>query len=318
MSDEALIPFLAVFFATAILFVLGWYYVTSAVSRRRAHQARRINGLSDSETTLVLPEALPDQRPKSWLQRFDRGFDDMIAKTGLDLDTSLALALVVFCGVVPAAIMFVWRYEEEPWVAIPAFFLGMAVPLVFFWWRQGVWRRRLQNQLPDALYLMARSLRAGRSIDQAIQLVGEQGVPPLSREFARMHRQMDLQLPLAQVLEGAAKRLGLVDFNVFASVLRLHRATGGNLPVVLDRLAAATRDHNQFEGQYRAATVLGRYSAAFITCLVGFILFYLVFFGREWATPFFETTTGIVLFSVAMTLEACGLMLLFWLLKYEY
>jgi len=318
MTDESLIPFLAVFVATALLFAVGWLVATAAFARRRTQAARRMAAHSDSETTLLLPDAETDEQTRSVRSRFDRGFDDMISKSGLDLDTALALALTLFCGVVPAAIMFIWRYEQEPWVALPAFFLGMAVPLLFFRWRQGVWRRRLQNQLPDALFLVARSLRASRSIEQSMQLVAEQGVQPLAAEFGRMHRQLELQLPLDQVLVIAAKRLGLVDFNVFASVLSLHRTTGGNLPVLLDRLAAATRDHNQFAGQYRAATVLGRYSAGFITALVGLILFYLVFFGREWSSLFFESSTGMILFSVAVGLEICGLLLLFWMLRYEY
>jgi tight adherence protein B len=133
-----------------------------------------------------------------------------------------------------------------------------------------------------------------------------------------MHQQLELGLSLGQVLQNAARRVGLVDFNVFASVLSLSRAIGGNLPVILDRLATATRDHNQFEGQYRAATVLGRYSALFITGLAAVILFYLFFFQPDWAARFFASTTGIVLFVIAIALEVGGLVLLWWLMRVEY
>jgi Flp pilus assembly protein TadB len=298
--------------------LLGWFFFQWLFSRRRREYERRFHGHSDSEVSLTLEEALPGARPKTRTERVDRGFEDMITRTGLDLDAAMALAIIVLCGLIPAGIMFVWRNEEEPWLAIPAFFLGMLVPLIFFMWRQGVWRRTMQNQLPDVFFLLARSLRAGRSIDQAIQLVGTQGVPPLSREFNRMYRQMELGLPLNQVLVGASKRLRLIDFNVFASVIDLHRSTGGNLPVILDRLASATRDHNQFEGQYRAASVLGRYSAAFITGLALFILFYFFMFQREMALRFFESTVGVFLFCLAVTFEVCGILLLFFLLRHEY
>src|SRR5262249_12984216 len=125
--------------------------------------------------------------------------------------------------------------------------------------------------------------------------------------------------PLAEVLQISARRLRLVDFNVFASVITLHRSTGGNLPLILDRLASATRDHNHFEGQYRAATVLGRYCAAFILSIALFILFYLFFFQREeFAQPFFESSTGIWLFCMAIGLEVLGILWLFWMLRQEY
>ena len=318
MSLDNLLPFLGLFVATAITFLLGWFFFSWLLARRRREIERRMHIHSDSEVSLTLEEALPGARPRTRTERLDRGFEDMITRTGLDLDAAMALAIIVLCGLIPAGIMFVWRNEEEPWLAIPAFFLGMLIPLVFFMWRQGVWRRTMQNQLPDVFFLLARSLRAGRSIDQAIHLVGTQGVPPLSREFNRMYRQMELGLPLNQVLMGAARRLRLIDFNVFASVIDLHRSTGGNLPVILDRLASATRDHNNFEGQYRAASVLGRYSAAFITGLALFILFYFFMFQREMAMRFFESGVGIFLFCAAVTFEVLGILLLFFFLRHEF
>jgi tight adherence protein B len=311
-----MLPVMMVFTGIAILVLFIWLIVSAITGRRREAFKRRM-AKEDSDASLTLIE-LP---PTTLGGRVDSAFTRMIERTGLDMDTTLALGIIVLFGVVLGGAAFLWRFEEEPWVAIPAFFLGCAIPLVFFMWRQRVWRRNMQNQLPDALYLLARSVRAGRSIDQSIQLVGDAGVQPLAREFSRMHRQLELGLSLSQTLQSAANRIGLIDFNVFASVLSLHRGTGGNLPTILDRVAAATRDRNQFEGQYRAATVLGRYSAAFIVSLACFIIFYLFFFQREWAMKFFDTRysyTGIFLFCAAIALEILGGLVLVWFLRHDY
>lgn len=316
MSND-LIIFLIVFGSASGLFLLIWLYVAWRI-RRRAELLERRLASSDSDQAIVLS---PPSR-EGWAARLDRGFEQMVWRTGLDLDPPMALAIIFIMGVLLAAAVFVWRLETEPWLAIPAFFLGAAVPLIFLLWREQTWRRTLQRQLPDAFFLLARSIRAGRSVDQAFQLIGDQGAPPLSREFARMYRQLELGLSLTQVLQLASDRLGLVDFNIFASTMSLHRTTGGNLPQLLDRLATATRDRNQFEGQYRAATVLGRYSAAFILVMVGIILFHLFFFQRdEFAMKFFDTThgyTGIILFTLAIGLELLGGFLLYLFLRYEY
>jgi tight adherence protein B len=319
MSESTLLPFLAVFAGVGIFFLVLWYIVSTILTRRRERMRRRIGGTSDSDISIVLDE-LPGQAPPPDLStKVNRGFDRMIERTGLDLSPPMALAIIVFFGVVLGAFVFVWRYEEdESWLAIPAFLLGAALPLLFFVWRRNAWQRLLTNQLPDALFLLARSMRAGRSIDQAIQLVGENGTPPLSREFQRMHRQLELGLSLAQVMQNAAARLDIVDFSVFASVLSLHRVTGGNLPVLLDRLAVTTRDRNNFRNQYRAATVLGRWSARIIIVLVVIILVHLFFFQREWAMRFFESAAGLALFLSAIALECLGLAVLFWMLRYEY
>lgn len=311
MPQDTLTLFLAIFAATVLAFMAVWVLVTAMLARRRGEMQRRI-GADDTDTLVA---STPDTGSVS---RFDIGFNNMIARTGLEMDPALALGVILFCGVILSAAVFVWRMEEEAWLAIPAFFFGAAIPLAYFVWKQQAYRRLLQNQLPDAFYLLARSMRAGRSLDQSFALVGEQGVTPMAYIFGRMHKQLELGLSLGQVLQGTARRLGLVDFNVFASVVGLHRTTGGNLPIVLDRLASSTRDRNQFERQYQAATVLGRYSAAFIAAMAGVILFYFFFFQRDWAMRYFESSIGITLFVTAMSLEVLGLLLLYWLLKHDY
>jgi tight adherence protein B len=318
MPNEILIPFVAVFAACVRIFLAVWFIVSSALARRRELMERRLHGNLDNEPTIILDEVLARRATGGLAKRFDFFFEQFVARTGLDLPPSLALGLIVFCGVALAGFTFVWRYNQEAWLALPAFFMGAAVPVLFLLWRQSAWRRTLQNQLPDTFFLLARAMRAGRSLDQSIQLVGEQGVPPLSREFSRMSRQIELGLSLSQVLHSSARRLGLLDFNVLASVVSLHRSTGGNLPGILDRLGVAARDRNLFEGQYRAATVLGRYSSAFLIVMVGVITGYLFLFQRAWALRFFDSATGITLFSMAVALEILGGVLLYWFLRYEY
>jgi tight adherence protein B len=303
--------------AAISMFCFGIWFAVSSARRYRQRQVDRRLAPDDeqaaAETRLFLA-SVPQGGVAGWWRR-------LIERTGLELDPMMALAIVILCGTLLGGGVFLWRIDIEPWLGVPAFFLGAAVPVAFFLWRQGRWRRIQQAQLPDALFLLARSLRAGRSLEQAIQLVGEQGAPPLAREFSRMYRQIDLGIPMDRVVRGTAERLDFVDFNVFASVLGLHRGTGGNLPLLLDRLAITTRDRNQFEGQYRAATVLGRTSALFIAGMVCLILIYFFFFQRDWALRFFDTSEGYVglaLFCTAIGLEVGGLALMYFLLRYDY
>jgi tight adherence protein B len=314
MPEFTTTTMLAVFVATAALFGAMWIGVSWWLSRRREVLARRMRA-PDSDTTIVLDDVLAN---RSWWQRANRQVQERLERADMGFTPPEALAIVLFCGSVLAAAVFFWRYEEdEAWQAIPAFIIGAAIPLVFFWWRQRVWRRKLQEQLPDMIFLLARSLRAGMSMDQSIRVLGEHGVAPLSREFARMHRQLDLGLALPQVLQTSADRIRLVDFSVFASVLSLHRATGGNLPVIMDRLAHTTREHNQMRGHYRTATALGRVSNIIIVVLVCVMLFYLWFFQRDLANHYFETAAGLTMFAVAMALELIGMGLLFYFWQKE-
>jgi tight adherence protein B len=314
--DSPLTKLLAVFAATAIVFILIWWFVSLYLGNRRKQFERRIRPQEDSDPTILLDDML--EARGSWWQRFRRDTSERLARTELGLEFVEALAIVLFSGVVLAAIVFFWRYEaEESWMAFPAFFLGAAIPLIFFLWKQRTWRIRMQDQLPDMLFLLARSLRAGMSIDQAIQVLGEHGVAPLSREFARMHRQLDLGLALNQVLHHSAERIRLTDFSVFASVLSLHRSTGGNLPIIMDRLAQTTRDHNQLRGHHRAATALSRFGITVISAL-GIVLVIYMWFGlRDLAIKWFDSTTGLTMFGIAMGLILLGLFLFFAMLRSE-
>jgi tight adherence protein B len=317
MSEETL-TMLVVFAGGGAVILAVYMFIAPILARRRELLRQK---LEDEERPLIREDLLPHNQPTTAVGKFDQKFDKMIVRTGLGIDSPAALALLILGGVASAAGVLLWRGEEDAWMMAPAFAIGVALPALFFYWRQRMWRKALRTQLPDTLFLLARSLRAGRSIEQAFQLIGAQGTPPLSNEFARMSRQLELGLPLHQVVRLLADKLGLVDFNVFASVITLHRNTGGNLPQLLDRLALSTRERNQFEGQFRAATVLGRYSAGFIATLVGVILLYLFFAHHEWAVRFFDTTygyTGVALFTLAMGFEALGGILLYWMMRHDY
>jgi tight adherence protein B len=315
MPEVPVSMLLLAFAGAALLFVSIWIFVSWWLQRGQRRVARVLPA-EDSDHTIVLDDLYAGGgRFGSW-ERFRRAAAERLDRTELGLTPAEAVAVILFCGVVLAACVFFWRYEEdESWLALPAFFIGAGIPFAFLVIRQQTWRRHLQDQLPDMLFLLARSLRAGMSIDQSIGVLGEHGVAPMSREFARMHRQLELGLALPQVMRIAADRLRLVDFSVFASILSLHRSTGGNLAAIMDRLAHTTRDHNQLRAQYRTATSLGRYSNVIIFCIAAAGIGYLCFFQRELAEHYFETSAGLSLFAIGLGLLLGAVAVFYFLIR---
>jgi tight adherence protein B len=290
------------------------------MARRRALHERRMKSTEEEgEPALLLDKALlPQDGLAGWWRHSVRRAQEYLERTDLQLTTAEALGIVLLCGAVLAVTVFFWRHPaDEHWLALPAFFLGALAPLAFFAGRQRAWRRRLQDQLPDTLYLLSRSLRSGLSIDQSIQVIGDHGVKPMGQEFARMARQLELGLALGQVLQISARRVHLIDYNVFTSVVSLHRSTGGSLPVIVDRLAQTTREHNQLRAQYRAATALGRLGNAAIGFMVVLVFLYLMFYQRDLAMRYFDSPTGFAFFALAMGLEVLAVVLLFLMLRSE-
>ena len=171
---NARLVILALFVSALALGIFLW--VGRLLERRREALRRRLRSQdTGSDSELALDSAVPT-KPERWSGRMDTAFDRMVLRTGLELEPSQALALIALIGVGLAAVLFLWR--GELWLSILGLILGGGGALAVFLVLQNRYRRQLSEQLPDAFYLLARSLRAGLSLEQAIALTGEQGARP--------------------------------------------------------------------------------------------------------------------------------------------
>jgi tight adherence protein B len=122
--------------------------------------------------------------------------------------------------------------------------------------------RDLSEQLPEALDMMARSLRAGHALTSAFQLVATEMPEPISVEFARAFEEQRLGMPLERaVREMAARAPSNADLKIFAVSTVIQKETGGNLAEILDGIAATVRERYRFFGKLRALTAEARASA---------------------------------------------------------
>lgn len=266
-------------------------------------------GEEDGELALPPP-------PTSWEGRTDRAFDLMVERADLGVSTAQALGWICLGGIAVGGVLGLW--QDSLWAGALGFVLGAAAGLAVFAVTQRRWRARLQDQLPDIYLLMARSLRAGLSLDQAIALVGEKGSEPAAAEFRRCAQHLELGLALPAALEQMADRIQLADFNIFVSQLIVHRRVGGNLAQMLDRVAAATRDRNQFRGYYLAATALGRASGICISIAAPLFMLGYWLFHPEYVLRLTETPQGWTALGVALALEVIGVTWLLYLFRVDY
>jgi tight adherence protein B len=136
--------------------------------------------------------------------------------------------------------------------------LGTALPVGLLLVRRKARRERLLVQLPNAFELMARVIRAGQAVPQALQAVGEAFEEPLASEFRRCQHQQEMGLPPELVFREMANRCGIVEFRIFVMAMLIHRQTGGNLSEILERLAALVRTRQRLRQQVRTLTAEGR------------------------------------------------------------
>jgi tight adherence protein B len=300
--------------AVVALLGLGLFlWIREVLQRRRTELQRRLRGPESGSDPSI---ALPADEARGAMERMDRGFESMIRRTGIEAEPSQALAFIALVAVGLAGLLFLWR--GELWLTILGLVVGGVGTLIVYFVLQNRYRRRLSEQLPDAFYLLARSLRAGLSLEQAIALTGEQGAQPLAEEFRRCAAQLRLGLAIPAALQLVARRIRLLDFNVFVTTVSLYYTMGGNLAMLLDRLAASTRDRNHFRGYFRTATALGRVTAVFIGVMTPLMLLGYAIFQPDHVRAFFESPQGWTAIGVAAALQIIGIIWLYRLLRMQY
>jgi tight adherence protein B len=256
------------------------------------------------------------EAPTTLGERLDRRFERVVGRSSLGLRGAQGATAMLLVGVAAGVAVYLWREQEM--LAAGAGLAAGVLLLGVFWLLHRRWQRRVQEQLPDTLHLLARSLRAGLTVDQSLGLIGTQGQQPLAGEFRRCSEHLKLGMTVPAALDMTGRRIDLPDFDLLVSLVALHRDTGGNLALLVDRLAATVRSRNHFRGQAAAVTALGR--------LTGFVLaiappvmvgLYGIIY-PDYLTRLTATPQGLTALATALTLEVVGVLWLTWLLRIEY
>ncbi len=252
-----------------------------------------------------LPRLDADTAPRGFANRFDGWFSQLVQETGWGW-TPMTGALAVGLGALLAGgAAFLWT--DHPVAASAAGTIGAALAMVVLAVRRMRHIALLQKQFPPAIEFIARSVRAGHSLDEALAMAGKEGQKPLAAEFAFCSRQLDLGLGVPAAVRSLADRIRLVDVRIFAALLGIHRETGGNVAEVLEQLALSIRDRASYRRQLRAITSAGRMSAFFVAALAPIIFVYMYFFHTEYARTLIETQMGQMFLIAAVVLQIIGL-----------
>jgi len=194
------------------------------------------------------------------------------ADTSLTVSKLLVISAVLgIAGVAFGAVLGIYAAL----LPVVALFLG-SLPLLWVLFRR---RRRLKAfaaQLPDALEMLSRSLRAGQSLGFGFNMVGEEMSAPIGKEFGRVFEEQNLGVPMEETLQSLTDRVPNLDLKFFTTALVLQRQTGGDLAEILDKIGGLIRDRFRIWGQVQALTGEGRLSGVVLLALP-FVLFMAVY-----------------------------------------
>jgi tight adherence protein B len=271
----------------------------------RPQAARR--GLSWEELRRRGPSTLPLLRDvllkSAWAERMTLQIEQagLRLRVGEYLIFRVGLALLGFFGV-----WLLGRTSIALVLAIAVGGIGFMLPAV---WLAAVRGRRIgqiAKQLPEAVTMMANSLRAGFAFQHAVQMISEQMQPPISEEFARMMLDMNVGASVEDALHGIMKRADSEDLNLMVTAILVQRSSGGNLAEILENVAEQMRERERLVGEVRTMTSQQRFSGTVLTfwpilLLAGFSLF-------NWGQTklLFTTTPGLIMITIGGVMQLLG------------
>jgi tight adherence protein B len=196
-------------------------------------------------------------------------------------------------------------------------FAGAAIPRFYRAKHRDKRLSAIEEQFPDALDFLARSVRAGNAFSIALELLAGEAVEPLKSEIVKVTREMALGAGLEDALLGLIARIPLLEIRMFVAAVLLQRETGGNLSEVLGKLANSVRERLRLRGQVRAASGQGRLTAKVLTFMpvVTFIMLELL------SPAYVDNLTGDVLgrnlLGAAIVLQILGYLVMQQMMKVD-
>jgi tight adherence protein B len=177
--------------------------------------------------------------------------------------------------------------------------------------------QRLRKQLPEALGLISRALKAGHAFTGGLRLVADQFDDPVGPEFGEVLDEINFGVSVSVALRNLAQRMDCSEIKYFVIGVILQRETGGNLAELMDILAGLIRERFVFDGKVKTLTAEGRLSAVILICLPFFIIAYLKITQPNYMNLLFTDPIGKIMAVVAAIMMVIGIFVMTRMVKIE-
>lgn len=166
---------------------------------------------------------------------------------------------------------------------------------------------KFQGQLPEALDLVARALRAGQALSGALKMVADEMDDPIGDEFDKTLNEINFGVGVPEALKNLANRVDCLDLKFFVIAVVIQRETGGNLAEILENIARIIRERFKLHGRIRILAAEGKLSAIILTGLPFITAFVLFLANPEYIKILIRDPFGRILAGLALSLMILGI-----------
>lgn len=185
--------------------------------------------------------------------------------------------------------------------------LGLtSLPFLWVLWKRKSRFKKFAAQLPDALELMSRALRAGHSLAAGFELVRGEMAAPIGTEFGKVYEEQNLGIPLDEALANLTERIPNLDLKFFSTAVILQRQTGGDLAEILDKIGHLVRERFKIWGQVQALTGEGRLSGIILLALPPVLFLAVYRLNPDYVMMLFTDPLGKQMLAGAVLMQVLG------------
>lgn len=282
--------------------------------RKRTRMLRQLGSISgtslpgrEATVRLLRRTGSPSAR---WTDRIARlapplrDLEQLLEETGLAWGRATVVRAGLGLGIALGAVAALLTRSLLPSLAGAA--LGLAIPRLYVLHRRARRIRAFEEQLPDAIDLLSRAVRAGHAVSTGLRMVAEESEDPIAAEFRRVFEEQKYGLPFDESLLSLARRIDLVDLRVMVVAILVQREVGGNLSEVLDKISALVRTRFTLRRQLRVHTAQGRLSGYVLSLLPVAVAVMIAILDPGYIALLFKDPIGRLMLGAALTLQLFG------------
>jgi tight adherence protein B len=324
-SNSLLIAAVLVF-VTVLLLLEGVYVIWRAHRGPEAAKLQaRLIALSAtrdrSKQTLLLKQRMLSELPL--LERRLRSLprvrtlDRAIVQSGLDWTVMKLLLACASLFAATWAVLVFGAYQPMLTGAVVGVVVG-SIPLLYVNYRRNKRMRKLEQQLPDALDLLTRALRAGHAFSSALKMAGDEMDEPSAGEFRTVHDEVNFGVSLEQALSHLSERVPLTDLRYFVVAVLIQRESGGNLTEILQNLSTLIRERLKLLARVRVLSSEGKMSAWILGLMPFFLAGIINLANPSFMSPLWTDPIGIAIVKNMLILMLIGAVIMRKIIKIRY
>jgi len=241
-----------------------------------------------------------------------RGSSNEIASQLARADLKIKVSEYMLLNVGSVAVFFLLGYAlfRVLFLALVAAVFGYFAPRLYVRFRQRQRLVKFDDQLSDAINLLANSLRSGYSLLQSIETVSKELGPPLADEFTRVVQEIGLGLSTEHALANMHRRIPSDDLDLLITAINVQHEVGGNLAEILETIGHTIRERVRIKGEIRVLTaqqMITAYLISFLPIGLGMILFLI---NSDYMGLMFSEPCGWVMVGVGLTIIVVGFLII--------